>query len=166
MDIPEKYNAKESEKKWQTYWEQEKIYAFDPSDAKRECYSVDTPPPTISGKVHLGHTYSYSQQDFMVRFHRMLGKNVFYPFGTDNNGVATERLIEKIKKVKAKRMERGAFVQLCLETVQKELIPLYVKDMKRLGLSCDFDLFYDTIDKHSMKVSQKSFIDLYVGGRE
>jgi len=166
MDIPEKYNAKESEKKWQTYWEQEKIYAFDPSDAKRECYSVDTPPPTISGKVHLGHTYSYSQQDFIVRFQRMLGKNVFYPFGTDNNGVATERLIEKMKKVSARKMTREDFIKLCAETVEKELKPEYVRDMKRLGMSCDFSLFYDTIDANARRISQWSFIDLYKQGLE
>ncbi|HLC96883.1 MAG TPA: valine--tRNA ligase [Candidatus Nanoarchaeia archaeon] len=165
MELPQRYDPKEAEPRWQAFWEKEQIYVFD-RKGKAEIYSVDTPPPTVSGQMHLGHSFSYSQQDFIVRFHRMLGKNVFYPFGTDNNGVATERLIEKIKKVKAKRMERGAFVQLCLETVQKELIPLYVKDMKRLGLSCDFNLFYDTIDKHSMKVSQKSFIDLYAEGRE
>ncbi len=96
----------------------------------------------------------------------MLGKNVFYPFGTDNNGVATERLVEKMKKVKAKEMERGKFVKLCLETVKKELIPQYTDDMKRLGLSCDFDIFYDTIDEHSQIISQRSFIDLYNKGLE
>jgi valyl-tRNA synthetase len=166
MELPKRYESKEAEPKWEKYWEKEGIYKFDAKDKKRDVYSVDTPPPTVSGKMHLGHSFSYAQQDFMVRFHRMLGKNVFYPFGTDNNGVATERLIEKIKKVKAKHMERGKFVKLCLDTVKKELIPIYVGDMKRLGLSCDFSLFYDTIDNHSQKISQNSFIELYEKGRE
>ena len=85
MELPKRYEAKVAEPKWYTYWEEQSVYNFDRNDKKREVYSVDTPPPTVSGKMHLGHAYSYAQQDFMVRFHRMLGKNVFYPFGTDNN---------------------------------------------------------------------------------
>ncbi len=166
MELPKRYDPKESEEKWQKYWEEKKTFAFDRENKDREVYSVDTPPPTVSGKMHLGHAFSYSQQDFMVRFHRMLGKNVFYPFGTDNNGVATERLIEKLKKVSAKQMERQDFVKLCLSTVKEELIPQYKDDMKRLGLSCDFSIFYDTIDEHSQRISQRSFIELYEKGRE
>ncbi|MBR9700184.1 valine--tRNA ligase [Candidatus Woesearchaeota archaeon] len=166
MELPKRYDVQEAEKRWQKYWEKEKIYAFDAKDKEREVYSVDTPPPTVSGKMHLGHAFSYSQQDYMVRYHRMRGKNVFYPFGTDNNGVATERLIEKMKKVKARDMDRDEFVKLCLDTVNSTLKPQYVQDMKRLGLSCDFDIFYDTIDKHSQAISQRSFIDLYKAGRE
>ena len=86
--------------------------------SKAEVYSVDTPPPTVSGKMHLGHAFSYAQQDFVVRFQRMLGKNVFYPFGTDDNGIPTERLIEKTKKVKAFKMKRQEFIKLCLETLE------------------------------------------------
>jgi len=166
MELPKRYNPKESEPRWERFWEDKNIFKFDKIDKKKEVYSIDTPPPTVSGKMHLGHAFSYSQQDFMVRFHRMLGKNIFYPFGTDNNGVATERLIEKLKKVKAKSMPRDEFVKLCLTTVKEELIPQYKQDMKQLGLSCDFELFYDTIDPHSQKISQKSFIDLYKSGRE
>ena len=119
MELPKRYITKEAEPKWQKYWEDNQIFKFDSKDKKREVYSVDTPPPTVSGKMHLGHSFSYAQQDFVIRFQRMLGKNIFYPFGTDNNGVATERLVEKIKKVKAKQMERSEFVKLCLETVKK-----------------------------------------------
>ena len=115
MELPERYNPKEAEAKWQSFWEKEGIYRFDPG-SKAEIYSIDTPPPTVSGKMHLGHAFSYSQQDFIARFQRMLGKNVFYPFGTDDNGIPTERLVEKIKKVKAKDMPRDKFVKLCLET--------------------------------------------------
>ena len=68
-------------------------------DEKKETFSVDTPPPTLSGKMHIGHAFSYTQQDFLVRFQRMKGKNVFYPFGTDDNGLPTERMVEKLKKL-------------------------------------------------------------------
>ncbi|MBW3001933.1 class I tRNA ligase family protein, partial [Candidatus Woesearchaeota archaeon] len=165
MTLPKKYEPQEAEKKWSKYWEKEKIYAFDPK-SKAEIYSVDTPPLTVSGKVHVGHAFSFSQQDFVIRFQRMLGKNVFYPFGTDNNGVATERLIEKIRKVKARDMPREDFVKICLDELKKNLIPTYINDMKRLGLSCDFDIFYTTIDEHCQKISQRSFIELYEMGRE
>ena len=165
MELPKKYDSKQAEEKWSKYWEKEKIYKFD-QKSKAEIYSIDTPPPTVSGKVHIGHAFSYSQQDFVIRFQRMLGKNVFYPFGTDNNGVATERLVEQIRKVKARDMPREEFVKICLEELKKNLIPTYINDMKRLGLSCDYDIFYTTIDKHCQKISQRSFIELYKIGRE
>lgn len=165
MTAPKKYDPKEAEQKWSKYWEKEKTYAFDVK-SKAEIYSVDTPPPTVSGKVHIGHAFSYSQQDFVIRFQRMLGKNVFYPFGTDNNGVATERLIEKTRKVKARDMPREEFVKICLDELEKNLIPQYEQGMKKLGLSCDFNIFYTTIDKHCQKISQRSFIELHEAGRE
>ena len=159
MDLPQRYDPKVSEAKWQKYWEKNGIFKFDEkSDA--EVYSVDTPPPTVSGKMHIGHAFSYSQQDFVIRYKRMKGFNVFYPFGTDDNGLATERLIEKTKNVRSKIMERKEFVKLCLDTLA-EIRPKYVADWKRLGISCDFDLFYTTINEHSQKISQKSFLDLY-----
>ncbi|MBS3126294.1 valine--tRNA ligase [Candidatus Woesearchaeota archaeon] len=165
MELPKQYDSEEAEKRWQAFWEKENVYAFDP-DAKAEIFSVDTPPPTVSGKMHLGHALSYAQQDFMVRFQRMLGKNVFFPFGTDDNGLATERLIEKLKNVKSKSMERKAFVKLCLDTLEKELRPTYIQDWKRIGMSCDFSLYYSTINEHCQRISQRSFIQLYKAGRE
>ena len=165
MVFPKKYEPQEAEKKWSKYWEKEKIYKFE-AKSKAEIYSIDTPPPTVSGKVHIGHAFSYSQQDFVIRFQRMLGKNVFYPFGTDNNGVATERLIEQIRKIKARDMPREDFVKICLDELEKNLIPQYEKGMKRLGLSCDYDIFYTTIDPHCQRISQRSFIELYKMGRE
>ncbi len=159
-DFLGQYNAAEAEKKWQQYWEKEKVYKFDPN-SKAEIYSIDTPPPTVSGKMHIGHSFSYSQQDFVVRFQRMRGKNVFYPFGTDDNGLATERLIEKTKNVKAKDMPRKEFVKLCLETLEKELRPSYIADWKRIGMSCEWDVFYTTINEHCQRISQREFINLY-----
>jgi valyl-tRNA synthetase len=160
MELPKRYDFKGAEPKWQAFWEKEGIYKFDPEDAKREVYSVDTPPPTVSGKMHLGHAFSYAQQDFVVRFQRMLGKNVFYPFGTDDNGIPTERLIEKTKKVKARDMKREDFIKLCLTTLDKELRPKYIEDWKRIGTSCDWDIYYTTINEHCQRISQKSFLEL------
>jgi valyl-tRNA synthetase len=91
----------------------------------------------------------------------MLGKNIFYPFGTDDNGLATNTLIEKTKKVKARNMSRSEFVKLCNDTLDKELRPKYIENWKKIGMSCDFSIFYSTINKYSQKISQASFIDLY-----
>ena len=165
MQLPKRYDAGEAEEKWIKYWLEEKIYSFDPK-SKKQAYSIDTPPPTVSGNVHIGHAFSYSQQDFIARFHRMMGKNVFYPFGTDNNGVPTEKLIEKRKGIRARDMDREKFIKICLDEIKKEFIPAYTNDMKRLGMSCDWGIFYDTIDEHSRKISQRSFIELYKQGRE
>src|SRR3989344_8726212 len=99
------YNYKESENKWRDYWEKNKIYVFNPNKNSKN-YIIDTPPPTVSGKMHIGHAFSYSQQDFVARYHRMKGENVFYPFGTDDNGLPTEKLIEKLKNVKSTKMKR------------------------------------------------------------
>tara|TARA_Y100000310_G_scaffold107162_2_gene105598 strand:+ start:1433 stop:3793 length:2361 start_codon:yes stop_codon:yes gene_type:complete len=151
----------ETEKKILKFWEEEKIYKFD-SKIKKKIYSIDTPPPTVSGKMHIGHAFQYSQQDFIARFWRMK-ENVFYPFGTDDNGLPTERLVEKINKVKSKEMSREKFIELCLKTL-KEITPDFIQDWKNLGISCDYDIYYSTIDENSRKLSQKSFIELYKKG--
>jgi valyl-tRNA synthetase len=153
-----KLDFKSMEEKWKKYWEKEKIYKFDPK-SKGKIYSIDTPPPYISGRMHIGHAFSYSQQDFIIRFRRMFDGSVFYPFGTDDNGLPTERFIEKINNVKSKNMSRADFISLCLKTLKKET-PKSIEDFKVLGISSDYDIYYSTIDKHSQKVSQKSFIDL------
>ncbi|MBI3036102.1 valine--tRNA ligase [Candidatus Woesearchaeota archaeon] len=163
MQLPKNYNPKDSEMRWLEFWEKEKTYSFD-HKSKAEIYSVDTPPPTVSGKMHLGHSFSYAQQDFVVRFQRMLGRNVFYPFGTDDNGLATERMIEKMKNVKGQFMKRKEFVELCLKTLE-DIRPDFVYDWKRIGISADFNIFYTTINEHCQKISQKSFIELYKSGR-
>jgi len=163
MELAKRYNAEESEKKWIDFWEKQKIYAFNP-ESNAEVFSVDTPPPTVSGKMHLGHAFSYAQQDFVVRFQRMLGKNIFYPFGTDDNGLATERMIEKMKNVKGQFMKRKEFVDLCLKTL-KEIRPDFIYDWKKIAVSADYNIFYTTIDAHSQKISQNSFLDLYKQGR-
>ena len=95
----ENYDFKEAEKRILEFWIKEKIFRFD-SKKKGKIYAIDTPPPYISGKMHIGHAFGYSQQDFIARFRRMSGDNVFYPFGTDDNGLPTERFVEKINNIK------------------------------------------------------------------
>ncbi|MBT3262475.1 valine--tRNA ligase [Candidatus Woesearchaeota archaeon] len=164
VDMSGKYLAEEIEKKWMARWEKDKTYKFDETNADN-IFSIDTPPPTVSGKLHFGHAFSSSQQDFIARYKRMNGFNVLQPFGTDDNGLPTQTLIEKLKKVWAKGMERKEFIELCLNTLENELRPSYLQDWKRLGMSCDFDVNYTTINEHSIRLSQKSFIELYEMGR-
>lgn len=165
MKLPKHYDPKEREAKIQEFWQKNNIFRFD-TNSKAKIYSIDTPPPTVSGEMHLGHAFSYTQQDIIARYKRMRGFNVFYPFGTDDNGLPTERLIEKEKRVSASAMEREEFVKLCLEVLEKELRPKYLRDWKRIGMSCDWSIFYTTINKHCQKISQESFVDLYKMGRE
>ena len=150
---------KETEKKILKFWESNKIYKFS-GNSKGKIYSIDTPPPTVSGKMHIGHAFSYSQEDFIARFKRMKEGQVFYPFGTDDNGLPTERLIEKLNKVNSKKMSRKEFIKLCLKSL-KEITPDFVQDWKNLGVSADYDMCYSTIDRNSQMISQKSFIELY-----
>ena len=157
--MADSYDSKKVEEKLKLFWYREKIYRFNPN-LKEKVYSIDTPPPTLSGNMHIGHAYSYSQQDFIVRFHRMKDGNVFYPFGTDDNGLPTERLIERLKSVKSKSMKREDFIKLCVKTL-KEITPEFVQDWKNLGISCDYDCYYSTIDDNSRKLAQKSFLDLF-----
>lgn len=165
MALTKKYDFKEVEKKWMKEWEKSGIYKFQ-IDSKKKIYSLDIPPPTISGKLHMGHAFGDSLQDFFVRFKRMKGFNILNPFGTDNNGLPTLRLIEKEKNVDSKSMSREKFIELCNKTIKEEFIPMFLKDAKRLGISTDWDLFYSTIDERSRRISQESFIDLYKKGRE
>jgi valyl-tRNA synthetase len=164
MEIPKSYDPKVEEPKWQKFWEDQGVYKFDP-ESDKEIFSIDTPPPTVSGKMHMGHAFGNSQQDFIARFKRMRGFNVLQPFGTDDNGLPTQTLIQKTKKVRARDMERKDFVRLCIETLEKELRPEYLSDWKKLGISCDWDVSYTTIDPHCRRISQRSFIELYEMGR-
>ncbi len=158
----DKFDFKAVEEKWKKFWEKEGIFKTD--FKKKISYSVDTPPPTVSGKMHIGHAFSYAQQDFIARFRRMFAAQdngtIFYPFGTDDNGLPTERLVERTNNVKSKNMSRAEFIKLCLKTL-KEITPNFVQDWKDLGMSCDFSRVYSTIDNDSRKLSQKSFIEMY-----
>ncbi|MFH0830233.1 MAG: valine--tRNA ligase, partial [Candidatus Aenigmatarchaeota archaeon] len=163
-ELAQRYEHNEVEPRIRKFWADKGVFSFNPKTTKK-IFSVDTPPPTISGKMHLGHACSYTQQDFMVRFKRMQGFEIFYPFGTDDNGLATDRMIEKMKGVKSAEMGREEYVKLVLKALE-EIRPAFVEDWKKLGVSCDFSYYYTTIDEHSRRISQKSFIDLYDMGRE
>ncbi len=157
--LSKKYKAKEAEAKWQEFWQENGIYKFD-EGSNQPVYSIDTPPPTVNGKIHIGHIFSYSQAEVMARYKRMKGFNVFYPFGFDDNGLPTERLVERTHGIKAHNTTREHFTELCLgETSELE------KQFKKLfisaGFSCDWGQEYSTISPKAQKTSQKSFIDLY-----
>ena len=154
-----KYCPENIERKWRDFWEKEKIYKFNPNK-KGKIFSIDTPPPTVSGKMHVGHAFSYTHMDIIARYHRMKGENVFYPFGTDDNGLPTEKLVEKENKVKIFDIKRDQFINLCQKTIKK-IRPNFIQGWKDIGISCDFDLSYSTISKEVQALSQKFFIELY-----
>ena len=158
-EISKYYNPQETEPKWLAFWEKEGVFRFDKKN-KGKVYSIDTPPPTVSGKMHIGHAYSYTNEDFVARYRRMRGENVFFPFGTDDNGLPTERLVEKLEKVKAQKMKRQDFIDLCNRTLKK-ISPDFIADWRKIGMSCDFSRVYSTIDDNCRRISQKFFIDLY-----
>jgi len=157
--LTKKYNAAESEAKWQEFWQEKGIYKFS-KDSKAPVYSIDTPPPTVNGRIHIGHIFSYSQAEVMARYKRMKGFNVFYPFGFDDNGLPTERLVEGTYGIKAHDTTREHFTELCLGKT-KELEKQFKKLFISAGFSCDWDHEYSTISPKARKTSQKSFIDLY-----
>jgi len=161
--IPKRYESAAIEEKWQKYWEEKGIYHFQPDDT-RPVYSVDTPPPTVSGDLHLGHCYHYSHADMYVRFQRMNNKNVFYPMGWDDNGLPTERLVENRMGISPEKVGAEAFLKAIAET-SKQLEEDYEKMWKRIGLSVDWKYTYSTIGAFPRKAAQFSFIELYKKGR-
>ena len=158
--MADKYNFKESEKKWQDFWEQEQVYAFDLHDTTRPVYSIDTPPPTVSGKLHIGHIFSYTQAECIARYKRMQGFNVFYPMGYDDNGIPTEILVEKELGINIKDTPRQEFVAQCLEVNQKYR-DIYKTLWQANGMSIDWNRTYATILPEVQAISQKRFVELY-----
>ncbi len=123
-------------------------------------FTIDTPPPTVSGSLHIGHIFSYTQADIVARYKRMTDHNVFYPFGFDCNGLATERFVEKKHKTGVGKLGREKFIELCLSTTEemkKEFVALW----RTIGISADFEKTYSTIDKREQKISQESFVRLF-----
>jgi len=159
--LDKKYIALEKEEKWLNYWKDNNIYEFKPDH--REVYSIDTPPPTVSGKIHIGHIFSYSQTEMMARYKRLRGYNIFYPFGFDDNGLPSERLVEKEQGKKASEIGREAFSKLCYETTDK-----YENEFKdlfsKMGVSTDWNVAYKTVSPSTIKISQLSFLDLIEKG--
>ncbi len=152
-----------SEPKWQKKWLESSLYDWNIEEPRDNSFVIDTPPPTVSGLLHMGHVFSYAQTDFIARFKRMRGFNVFYPIGFDDNGLATERLVEKIKDIKAGQMHREEFRKICSEVVveaEEEFRGLF----REIALSVDWQQEYRTVSDKTIKISQMSFIDLFKRG--
>jgi valyl-tRNA synthetase len=179
MELPKKLKLGEIETRWQETWKESGVYTWDPTRGRDETFVVDTPPPTVSGSLHVGHMFSYSHQDFVVRYQRMRGKNIFFPIGWDDNGLPTERRVQNLYNVKcephlpytrgyeAKRggkgdvqpISRRNFIELC-EVATKEDEEAFRHLWSRLGLSYDWNEEYATIDEHCRRTSQLSFLDM------
>jgi len=159
VEFPSKYKFSDSEKKWQQFWQKQGVYLWDRNETRDRTYVVDTPPPTVSGQLHIGHVYSYTHTDFIVRYQRMKGMNIFYPMGFDDNGLPTERLVEAKRKVRASSMNREEFIAICQDVVEVEEEKFH--DLfNRIALSVDWNIEYRTISPISCKISQMSFLDL------
>lgn len=183
MELPKQFNPEEAEPRWQAYWQENGLYKWDPAKGRDETFVVDTPPPTVSGSLHVGHMFSYSHQDFIVRYQRMRGKNIFFPIGWDDNGLPTERRVQNLLNVKCEGhlhydpnfmpqrgkkgeptpISRRNFVELCDEVVREDE-QVFKHLWTRLGMSYDWDLEYATIDEHCRRISQWSFLDLLEKG--
>jgi valyl-tRNA synthetase len=165
------------EQEWRDFWEQQGTYSYDPSRGRDETFVVDTPPPTVSGALHIGHVFSYTHTDLIARYKRMRGLNVFYPMGWDDNGLPTERRVQNVFNVRCDptlpydpdlkvefgregetiAVSRRNFIELCDEVV-KEDEAKFKELWQRLGLSIDWNYTYATIDEHCRFVSQYSFL--------
>jgi valyl-tRNA synthetase len=179
-EVPDKPALEGLESKLNAAWSQEQIFHFDNSATRDEVYSIDTPPPTASGSLHVGHMFSYTQTDVVARYKRMRGKKVFYPLGWDDNGLPTERRVQNYygvrcdptkpydphyappeKPAKNQRdwdmISRRNFIELC-ETLTVEDEKVFEDLFTTLGLSVDWRQTYRTIDDHSRTASQRAFI--------
>jgi valyl-tRNA synthetase len=156
--MDKKYNFQESESAIKKMWAEKQVYKFDYT--RGPLFSIDTPPPTVSGALHIGHMFSYTHTDIIARFKRLSGDAVFYPFGFDDNGLPTERFVEKKCKVRPHTMPRSEFINLCLEqTVEVE--EQFKNLWQQMGISADWNYCYTTISPLARKISQESFLRLF-----
>lgn len=162
MGLAKRYRPELEEPRQLKFWQDNGVYHFD-RRKNEPIYAIDTPPATVSGKLHLGHVYSYTQTDLSARFRRMRGENVFYPMGFDDNGLPTERFVEKEFGVRAGEIGRQAFIEKCLQ-VSLEAEIEYRALWQRLGLSVDWRHTYRTIEPRSQKIAQLAFLDFYSKG--
>lgn len=147
------------EARWITYWDENKIYEFHHDGDSEKYFTIDTPPPTISGKIHMGHAFSYPHQDFIARYKRMRGYNVFYPWGHDDNGLPTERYTEKTRNIRAERTDLLTFIEACRES-SREAREAVTRTFIDIGLSANFRDEYTTSSPFSRRLSQSMFLDL------
>jgi valyl-tRNA synthetase len=176
--LPERPSLDGLEDKWARRWQEEGTYAFDRSKERADVYAIDTPPPTVSGELHMGHVFSYTHTDTVARFQRMRGKTVFYPMGWDDNGLPTERRVQNVYGVRcdpalpydpawqppatppkdAVPISRRNFVELC-DRLTAEDEKAFEALWRRLGLSVDWAMTYTTIGRRARAVSQRAFLD-------
>ncbi|MGN6445423.1 valine--tRNA ligase [Amnibacterium sp.] len=185
MSVPDKPALEGLEQKFAAVWEEEGVYRFPGADGGREgVYSIDTPPPTASGSLHIGHVFSYTHTDLMARFQRMRGKRVFYPMGWDDNGLPTERRVQNYYGVRCdpslpydpdfappaegtakstragdqQPISRRNFIELC-ERLTVEDEQKFEEVFRTVGLSVDFTQTYRTIGDEARAISQRAFLD-------
>jgi valyl-tRNA synthetase len=152
-----RYLHQQYDEQMRQLWQNQEIYRQKNPSFKN--FTIDTPPPTVSGALHIGHIFSYTQTDIIARYARMTGHNVFYPFGFDCNGLATERFVEKKHNTNVSKIGREKFIDLCLSTTQ-EMKVKFVNLWRMMGLSAELEKTYSTIAPDIQKISQESFIDL------
>jgi valyl-tRNA synthetase len=183
VGVPEKPSIDGLEEKWVARWAAEDTYAFDraaaldPATPREQIYSIDTPPPTASGSLHVGHVFSYTHTDFVARYQRMRGKHVFYPMGWDDNGLPTERRVQNYFGVRCDPalpydpsftppekpskdqlpVSRRNFVELCMQLTEEDEAE-FEKLWRRVGLSVDWSNVYRTISETSRATAQRMFL--------
>ena len=182
--LPEKPALEGLEAKWNARWEEEGTYRFDSTASRDGVFSIDTPPPTVSGSLHVGHVFSYTHTDIVARFQRMRGKAVFYPMGWDDNGLPTERRVQNYYGVRcdpslpydpaftppekpgkqAISVSRPNFIELCTRLTHEDE-KAFEHLWRHLGLSVDWSRTYATIGKPSQRVSQAAFLRLLARGQ-
>ncbi|HEY6360331.1 MAG TPA: valine--tRNA ligase [Vicinamibacterales bacterium] len=181
--LPDKPALEGLEAKWNERWQADGTYRFDRNHPRDEIYSIDTPPPTVSGSLHVGHVFSYTHTDLIARFQRMRGKAVFYPMGWDDNGLPTERRVQNYYGVRCDpslpydpgfrppdkpgkhpiSISRPNFIELC-NRLTAEDEKAFEHLWRHLGLSVDWSATYATIDRRSQRASQTAFLRLLKRG--
>ena len=184
LNLPEKPVLEGLEARWTPRWEAERVYEFDRTRSRHEVFAIDTPPPTVSGSLHIGHVFSYTHTDVIARFHRMRGKAVFYPMGWDDNGLPTERRVQNYYGVRCDpslpydpafvppaapgkqpiSVSRPNFIELCTRLTTEDE-KAFEHLWKHLGLSVDWSMTYATIGKRAQRVSQVAFLRLLQRGQ-
>ncbi len=184
LNLPEKPALEGLEAKWTPRWESDRVYGFDRTKSRDEVYAIDTPPPTVSGSLHVGHVFSYTHTDVVARFQRMKGKAVFYPMGWDDNGLPTERRVQNYYGVRCDpslpydpafeppatppkppiSISRPNFIELC-NRLTGEDEKAFEHLWKYLGLSVDWSMTYATIGQRAQRVSQIAFLRLLSRGQ-